>query len=433
MDERSQDYRKNSYTLLAVVLALVLAAAAFVAGTRVAQSDIFLQQEASLLSWLFGFNDTPVEETDLSNFWRVWRLMDEKFASASGTTSLSNEARIDGAIKGMVEAFADPYTVYLPPSEAEVFSEDISGNFSGVGMEVGLRNGLITIIAPLPETPAERAGLLSGDVIVKINETSTEGMNVDEAVRLIRGEKGSQVTLSIYREGETEFKTVTVTRDTINIPTVKTEQIDDIFVITLYSFNAAAEDKVTDALAEFERSGADKLIFDVRGNPGGYLQGAVEIASNFLDSGKVVVREQSSNGEEKAFRSRGRLTRNYTPQNFVVLVNGGSASAAEIFAGAMKDHQTATVIGTPTFGKGSVQELVALPDNSSLKVTVAQWLTPEGASISNGGLSPTIVIELTAEDREAQRDTQKEAAIRFLHGETVASQDFLGQFTPAGS
>lgn len=403
------------------------------AGAKAAQVSYLAEQQASLLSWLFGRDEQVTGDVDMAEFWRVWNLMEEKFTSASSSESISVEKRIEGAIMGMVAAYGDPYTVYLPPEEAAYFEEDISGNFSGVGMEVGMRDGLITVIAPLPETPAEQAGVMSGDVIVRIDDESTERMTIDEAVRRIRGEKGTDVTLSIYRDGDTEFRTITITRDTIVIPTVKTEQDGDVFTIALYSFNAIAEEKMDEALAEYEASGADKLIIDLRGNPGGYLQGAVEIASHFLAAGEVVVREQSSDKEEQVFRSRQRSGYDFEPSEFVVLVNGGSASASEILAGALHDHGVATIIGEPTFGKGSVQELVPLPNNASLKVTVARWLTPNGVSISDGGLTPDIVIEMTSEDREAERDPQKDAAIRFLHGETVASQELTSQFDELGS
>lgn len=433
MEQKPRNSGTSNNLILGVLLALLLSLGTFVAGAKVTNTGIFTNQEASLLSWLFGRDKAPAENADLTEFWRVWNLMEEKYAEATSTESVSAEDRIRGAIKGLVEAYGDPYTVYLPPVDAEQFEADISGNFSGVGMEVGLRDSLVTVIAPLPETPAERAGLLPGDVLVRIDDKSTEGMGVDEAVRIIRGEKGTEVVFSVYREGETEFKTITVVRDNISIPTVKTEQVDDTFIIALYSFNAIAEDKVSEALLEFERSGADKLILDLRGNPGGYLQGAVEIAGNFLESGKVVVREQESSGEEKVFRSRGQLKRTYNKENLVVLVNGGSASASEILAGALKDHGVATIIGETTFGKGSVQELVPLDGGASLKVTIARWLTPNGLSISHEGLVPDIVVELTPENREAEVDTQKDAAIKFLHGETVAGVDFLQQFEQTGS
>lgn len=429
-DQDSQPY--SSYALL-LILAVILAVGTFTAGAKMANTGIFAEQDASILAWLFGRDERPAEEADLSEFWKVWHLMEEKYTAASSSANVSPEERVRGAIRGLVSSYGDPYSVYLPPSDAEMFEDDISGNFSGVGMEVGLRNGLITIISPLPETPAERAGLFPGDVIVSIDGQTTEDLSIDEAVRLIRGEKGTDVAFSIYREGETEFLDIVVTRDTINIPTVQTEQYDDVFVIALYSFNAIAESSVEQALADFERSGADKLIFDLRGNPGGYLQGAVEIAGNFLDSGQVVVREQLAEGDEKLFRSRGQKVRDFNPENLVVLVNGGSASASEILAGALKDHDVATVIGEKTFGKGSVQELVPLDSGASLKVTVARWLTPAGTLFSEGGLEPDIVVSLTAEDREADEDPQLDAAIRFLRGETIASEQTLIESLQAGS
>lgn len=422
--------------VLGLVLALVLAVGAFLSGVQIGQSDTVAfvrdtnQQTAGFFSFLFPQKQSADGRPDLSEFWRVWDLMEQKFVTASSTSDVSIESRIQGAIEGLVDTYKDPYTVYLPPADAEQFNEDISGNFSGVGMEVGLRNGLVTIIAPLPGTPAERAGLLAGDVIVSIEDTSTEDMRIDEAVRLIRGEKGTSVTLSIFREGRSEFFDVAVTRDTIEIPTVKTERVDDVFIISLYSFNALSEERMQAAMAEYAASGAKKLVLDVRGNPGGFLQSAVTIASYFLPSGKVVVVEESGVGRERTqYRSRNRSqTTQFSPENLVVLVDNGSASASEILAGALKDHGVATIIGTPTFGKGSVQELVDVRNGSSLKVTVARWLTPNGTSISDGGLTPDITIPRTVEDREADRDPQREAALRFMRGEQISRTSFEDRF-----
>jgi carboxyl-terminal processing protease len=297
-------------------------------------------------------------------------------------------------------------------------------------MEVGLRESLITVIAPLPGTPAEQSGIISGDVIVKIDEFSTEDMRIDEAVKLIRGEKGTVVSLQIFREGETEFLTIPVTRDTINIPTVLTELVDDTFIISLYSFNAVAEAQTAAALQEYVNSGATSLVLDLRDNPGGFLQSAVSIASYFLPAGKVVVKEQFGDStQDDVFRSRGRQVQLFNPNNLVVLVNNGSASASEILAGALKDHQVATIIGTQTFGKGSVQELVKLNDGSSLKVTVARWLTPNDVSISEGGLTPDITINRTPAQRFANEDPQKQAAVKFLKGEEVVSETFTDKLS----
>jgi carboxyl-terminal processing protease len=428
--EESDSLESKSTHFLWYALGGVLLVGVFVSGVYVGLSGSFFGKDLSLQRLVpESFVGEPKTDVDLSQFWNVWALLDEKYSSASSTEAISDEAKIEGAIKGLVEAYGDPYTVYLPPSDAEQFEDDISGNFSGVGMEVGMRDGLITIISPLPGTPAEKAGILSGDVLVKIDGESTEGMSIDAAVKRIRGEKGTDVTFTIYRDGEVEFIEKTVTRDTIEIPTVKTEKQGDTFIIALYSFNAVSESKMQDALNEFVASDSEKLVIDLRGNPGGFLQSAVDIASFFLPAGKVVVKEQGSvGGDDKVFRTRNRQVKDFNPRNLVVLVDNGSASASEILAGALKDHGVATIIGVPTFGKGSVQELVELDDGSSLKVTVARWFTPNGVSISDGGLAPDYVIKRTPEDREAGVDPQKDAALRFLRGETIESQTLSASF-----
>lgn len=411
---------------LGFTLAFLFAIGAFFSGLQVGQGAF---PEAGQSANLFSiFTSKPVEATtdtkpDLNEFWKVWDLLGEKFATGSTSEPLTDEDKIHGAIEGLVGSYGDPYTVYFPPKEASAFDENISGNFSGVGMEVGLREKLITVIAPLAGTPAEQAGILAGDVIVKINGTSTENMSIDEAVGLIRGEKGTVVTLKIFREGEKDFLEIPVTRDTINIPTVKTEKIDGTFIISIYSFNAVVEEQMQTALKEYLDSKAKTLVLDLRGNPGGYLQSAVNIASYFLPAGKVVVQESfNDSAKNEVFRSRGQLIKEFTPKNLVVLVDNGSASASEILAGALKDHGVATIIGTQTFGKGSVQELVKLDDNSSVKITIARWLTPNGTSISKAGLTPDIVISRTPENRVADEDPQKDAAVDFLKGKKVVSE-----------
>jgi carboxyl-terminal processing protease len=403
--------QKKMQPLLGIGLGVLFATATFFSGLHIGADT---RLEANLMSFLS--RETQADNSvDLTEFWRVWNLLDEKFVVSSSTIPLSNEERVQGAIDGLVKAYGDPYTIYMPPEDSAVFEEDISGNFSGVGMEVGMRDDVITIIAPLPDSPAQKAGLLAGDMIVKIGSTTTENMNVDEAVRLIRGEKGTEVTFSIFRKGDDEFKEFKVIRDTISIPTSKIEVRDDVFIVSLYSFNALAEMEMQKALREYVKSGKKKLILDLRGNPGGYLQSAVTIASYFLPVGKTVVRESFGGEEpEEVYRSSGRTLGAFAPEKFVILVDGGSASASEILAGALKEHGAATIIGSQTFGKGSVQELVNLDDGSSLKVTVARWLTPEGKSISEGGLAPDIVVERTAEDREAEKDTQLDAALEFM-------------------
>jgi carboxyl-terminal processing protease len=358
------------------------------------------------------------EKADLTEFWKVCELMDEKFVSSSSTDAISIEEKIQGAISGLVRSYDDPYTVFLPPSDAGMFAEEISGNFSGVGMEVGLRDGLITVIAPLPNTPAARAGIVAKDVIVKIDEKETQDMDVNEAVRLIRGEEGSVVHLTLYRQGEPGVLEIPVTRAKIDIPTVDTKNEQGVFVISLYSFNALAEEKMQDALQEYAKSGVKKLIIDLRGNPGGYLQSAVSIASYFLPTGKTVVSENF--GEDKkgeTYRSQGHTLGTYMPEEMLVLVDGGSASASEILAGALQEHGIAKLMGTQTYGKGSVQELIDLTDGSSLKVTVARWFTPNGVSISEGGLTPDIIVNRTPQQVIEGIDPQLDSAIAWLNGD----------------
>ncbi len=410
---------------LGILLALILAGGSFVTGLQV---DSLIAKDDQTAS-LFSFFSTPQassynhDDIDLTQFWKVWSLLDEKFIAASSTMVISDEDKINGAISGLVSTFGDPYTVFLPPVESAAFAEDISGNFSGIGMEVGMRDDVITVIAPLPDTPAERAGLITGDKIIRIDGESTEGMRVDEAVKRIRGEKGTTVVLSVFREGDLEFREISVVRDTIVVPTIETEEIDGIFIIRLYSFNAISEMKFQEALREYVKSDAKSMVLDLRGNPGGYLQSAVSIASFFLPTGKVVVREHFGEGdEEKLYRSQGRVVRNFGPNELVVLVDGGSASASEILAGALREHDVATIIGLDTFGKGSVQELVELDNGSSVKITVARWLTPEGVSISDSGLKPDIKIDRTPQHRLDNVDPQQEAAIKFLKGEEVVSE-----------
>jgi carboxyl-terminal processing protease len=432
--------QNQSKRWLGYFLAFLFALSAFFSGLQVGQIEIVKNgQPASIFSFFSG-SPTPTEAAtprpDLAEFWHIWDLLDQKFAVSSTSQALSDEDKLRGAIQGLVDSYDDPYTTYLPPEDAEKFNQNIAGNFGGVGMEVGLQNSVITVIAPLPDSPAERAGIVAGDKVVKIDEKSTENMSIDEAVSLIRGEKGTVVNLQIYREGETEFLDIAITRDTINIPTVKFEQINDTFYIAIYSFNAIAEAQVDEAMLKYQRSDAKSLIIDLRGNPGGYLQSAVAIASYFLPAGKVVVKEEFNDETmNETFRSRGSQIRPFTPKNLVVLVDNGSASASEILAGALKDHGVATIMGSQTFGKGSVQELVNLADNASLKVTVARWLTPNGVSISEGGLTPDIVISRTVADRQAETDPQKDAALRFLDGKEVVSETLeedISEKTKAG-
>jgi len=280
-----------------------------------------------------------------------------------------------------------------------------------VGMEIGIRDDVLTVVAPLKGTPAEAAGLLSGDKIIAIDGKSTERMSSDAAVRLIRGEGGTTVTFTLLR-GESEVLEISVVRAVIEIPTIDTELRDDgVFVISLYNFGATSPDLFRNALQEFIDAGTTNLVIDLRGNPGGFLEAAVDMASWFLPDGAVVVREDQGSGQkEKVQRSRGYAVFNDS-LNLAVLIDGGSASASEILAGALKDHGIATIVGATSFGKGSVQELINITGDTSLKVTVARWLTPNGLSISHEGLIPDVEVEY---DPDTTEDRQLEAAAKLL-------------------
>lgn len=422
MQDNNDSNIEKSYTakrsFLGVGLTVLLAASAFFSGMHIGGTSV---DGASMQAGLFSFlssNQDVTEDVKLDEFWDVWSLLEEKFVSASSTDTTTSKEKIHGAIDGLVRSYGDPYTVFFPPTDANMFAENIAGNFGGVGMEVGMRDGLITVIAPLPNTPASKAGIVAKDVIAKIDDKTTENIGVDEAVLLIRGEEGTVVNLTIYRKGESSFLEIPVTREKINVPTINTQKKDDVFVISLYSFNATAEAKMKEALLAYAKSGTKKLVIDLRGNPGGYLQSAVSIASYFIPAGKTVVSENFGDKQEgEIYRSQGRTLGEYAPEEMLVLVDGGSASASEILAGALQEHGIAKLMGTQSYGKGSVQELIDLKDGSSLKVTVARWFTPNGVSISDGGLTPDIFVDRTPQQVIEGVDPQLDAAIAWLNGD----------------
>lgn len=398
-----------------ILIGLFVASAAFLAGWFLGGQTITYPTEPPAA--LSGATEGQPEQVDFSIFWQTWAVIDDKFVNGTSTTALTQEDlqnRVYGAAAGLVDSLGDPYTVFLPPADNEAFAEDIRGDFGGVGMELGARDGQLRVITTLPDTPAERAGVRAGDVITQIDGKSVGKMTVDEAVKLIRGEVGTTVALTVNRSGE-GIKDFEIVRGRIQVPTMETELLPSgVFVLKLYSFNALSPQLFKQGLRQFIEAKTDKLIIDLRGNPGGYLEASVDVASWFLPEGKVVVKERRVVGEDdKLYRSRGYNVFN-DKLKLVILIDGGSASASEIVAGALSEHGRAVLIGEETFGKGSVQELVPLPDGSAVKITIAKWLTPEDHSISENGLKPAIEVKMTAEDREAERDPQLAAAVDYL-------------------
>lgn len=422
----------RQHTLSLVAISLVLLAGVFYAGFAFGEAK---RPSIAAITELSGKEAPSVlntSRTDFAPFWSAWNVLNEKFVSAT-TSTVTDQDKVWGAISGLADSMKDPYTVFMPPEEAKMFESEISGAFEGVGMEVGIKDDVLTVVAPLKGTPAERAGIHPGDKIIKINDEVSTNMKVEQAVKLIRGKKGTEVRLTLFRDGKSEPFEVKVLRDRIDIPTLETEvrpakggssaggtasggglQQNGVFVIKLYNFSANSARLFRGALEKFTASGSDKLLIDLRGNPGGFLDAAVEMASYFLPEGKVIVTEDGGErGETQVHRSRGHKLLTKQPK-VVILVNGGSASASEILAGALREHGVAQLVGTQTFGKGSVQELVRITSDTSLKVTVARWLTPNGTSISFKGITPDVEIKITQEDFEKKKDPQMDKAIELL-------------------
>ncbi len=405
---------KERYTQ--ALISLIIAGALFATGFFIGKKNSSYTVSNQILG------ATSTDAVDLEPFWQAWKMLDERFAPASSSTPpLTNQQKIYGAIGGLTDSFGDPYTVFFPPVESKSFNETISGAFGGVGMEIGIKDGVLTVISPLKGTPAAAAGIKAGDKIVSIGDKSALNMSTDEAIKLIRGDIGTSVTVTFAREGVKEPLTKTLVRANIEIPTINTKVLPGnlpgqagIFVIELYSFTAPSPNLFRGALREFVQSGTNKLVLDLRNNPGGYLEAALDMASWFLPTGKMVVTENFGEKiEPKIYRSKGYDI--FTDKlKFAILINEGSASASEILAGALQEYKKAVLVGAKSFGKGSVQELVPLTPDTSLKITVAHWFTPFGKSISNGGLTPDIEVKLTPENTKGGLDPQMDAAVKYL-------------------
>ena len=356
---------------------------------------------------------------DFSLFWRVWELLKEKYVDK---TSLDAQRMVYGAIKGMVKATGDPYTTFFDPKETKSFSEDIIGSFEGIGAELGIKDDILTVIAPLEDSPAQKAGLRTGDKILKIGDKSTVDTTIDEAVDLIRGKKGTAVMLTVLHEGEQETREITIIRNTIEIKSVKLEFKDpDIAYLKLTKFGEETSKEFDAAMNQILSQGSKGIILDLRNNPGGFLDKSVDIASRLIVKGEVVVAEEDSAGKKESLYTSGGDKLSSLP--IVALINEGSASASEILAGALRDDRQIELIGKKSFGKGSVQELLNLPGDSSIKITVAKWLTPKGDYIMEKGISPDIEVGLTLDDFNNQRDPQLDKAIEVIKEKMAKSLD----------
>ena len=339
---------------------------------------------------LLNFQSNFFSGQNLTLFWEAWQAVSNKFIDRE---KIDQKKAFYGALQGMVKSIGDDYTEFYSPQEAKIFNEDISGSFEGVGMEITVRRGIITVVSPLEDTPAWKAGIKSGDLILKINNEDATNLKLEEAVMKIRGPKGTKVILTIMREDFKEPKDIEIVRDVIVVHAVKFKMLENnIGYIKILNFGKNSVPEFYNAINDLLTKGANKLILDLRNNPGGFLESAVIISSWFLPKGdKVVIEDFGGKSPQRIHRSLGPGILSNLP--LVVLVNRGSASASEILAGALRDNLNVKILGEKTFGKGSVQEVVNLSDGSLVKVTVARWLTPKGKLIEGKGIDPDIEIK----------------------------------------
>lgn len=352
-------------------------------------------------------NTPPV---DYMIFEDAWHAIEDRYV---GKKDLNRQNMVYGAIAGMVRSLGDPYTAFFPPEEAALLESDIEGSFGGIGAEIAFKKNQLTIVAPLKDSPAQKAGLLAGDSVIAIDTIITNDITLEQAVSKIRGEPNTQVTLTIFRDTLETPKDFVITREIIKIPILEWEKKENnIAHIKLSHFIGSIDTEFETVVGEIQKQGIQKIILDLRNNPGGFLDSAIRIASYFIPRGGLIVTQDSRNGQKEDFRSTGYPAIQNIP--VVVLIDGGSASASEIVAGAMKGMPHVTLVGEKTFGKGSVQELIELSHKTLVKVTVAEWLTPSGVSIQDSGIEPDISIILTPEEKEGKRDILLEKALEIL-------------------
>lgn len=402
-----------------IFLSLFLLSAAFGSGMIFAQKNEFIRsasiKEAVYAGEVYNKYITApanklTQDIDFNLFWNVWDELKNKYVDKD---KLDDKKMFYGALKGLVESIGDPYTVFMEPKEAKEFSDDLAGTFEGIGAEIGKKDDIITIVAPLAGMPAEKAGLQAGDKIYAIDGQSSAGLAIDEAVSKIRGPKGTEVVLTIFRKGFEKTKDFKIIRQTIFIKSVIAKMRDDgIFVITITNFNDDTSELFKKAAQEAVEKNPKGIILDLRNNPGGYLETSIDVASEWIDQGFIVT-EQFSDSKKNEYSHRGRARLKDFPT--VALVNQGSASASEIVSGALKDNGKAVIVGMKTFGKGSVQTLQDMKDGSFVKITVAKWLTPNGNNINQQGIVPDIEVDLPQEDYEKNIDPQMDKAVEILN------------------
>ncbi|MFH1597628.1 MAG: S41 family peptidase [Patescibacteria group bacterium] len=402
------------YRFLFTLLGLILLAATFLFGyywgvNYGTAGDVNISLIDKTIEWISAnLNDSV--QPDLYS--KVWQSIDARFIGGT----IDESAALYGSVAGLVNSLGDPYSIFLDPELTEIFNQEISGNFEGVGVEIALKNDKLVVVSPLPDTPADRAGVRSGDHISRIDDIDTSGLSLDFAVTLIRGEKDTKVTLTILRSEE-EPQEIEITREAIQMESVdweikETPKGQKVGYIEIFHFSEDTESLFLEAANAILLESTDGLILDLRGNAGGYLAEAINIASEFVEDGVIFI-EKDAAGIETKFEDDSRQPK-FSNMKTVILINGGSASASEILAGALRDNGLAEIVGEVSFGKGSVQELEEFTDGSLLKLTVAKWFTPSGLSIDEEGIEPDHLVELSEDDYNNDRDPQLDKAFNLI-------------------
>ncbi len=354
----------------------------------------------------------PEEEADISLLWSVWRLLQRHYIDPG---ELQAESMINGAIRGLVAGVGDPYTAYMPPKENAQFHQALEGTLTGIGAELILDGGAVTVVAPLRGSPAERVGLLPDDIIAEVDGQKVDGLTLDDVVSRIRGKKGTTVTLLVYRGDNMRPLTLSIVREDISVPSVEWKILastgGQVGYVALNQFGEHSMKEMKDALWQIKDKSLAGIILDLRFNGGGYLDGAVELTSMFLGEGDVVTVESRDKGPDRLRVSGDPV---FPDLSLAVLVNQASASASEIVAGALQDHGRATIVGMQSYGKGTVQEVIDLPGGGSLRVTTSRWLTPKGKNLAKEGITPDVVIERGENDVMGKQDAQLNAAIQIV-------------------
>jgi carboxyl-terminal processing protease len=361
----------------------------------------------------FDFPDYFQKDVDFGLFWEVWNMIQTEYADRP----VSEAQLFYGALEGLVSSLRDPYSVFMVPEDSEEFYDELGGKFEGIGAELSIKNNILTVVSPLKNSPAEKAGLKTNDKILKIDGEITEDMSISKAVDLIRGTKGTEVILSVFREKTSELIDIPIIRNTIKIISsqlyFEEKNGQKIAVIELTNFNTDTDYLLSQNIVEILKENPDGIVLDLRGNPGGYIDQAVNIASHWIQKNKVVVSEKYNDDHQIIHKANGNAE--LAKFETVVLINSGSASASEILAGALGDYGLAQILGEQSFGKGSVQSVTPFDDGSSLRLTVARWYTPDGHEINGKGITPDIEIELTEEDWNGDKDPQLDRAFEILN------------------